>query len=644
MCGLAGFAGYDRALGDPVARACVLDEMGSTLDRRGPDEATAYDDGWLALVYRRLSIMDLSGGQQPIFNEDRSLFVVLNGEIYNHHELRSELEARHTFRTRSDAEVILHLYEAQGSEALQKLNGMFAIVIYDLRHKLLFLARDRFGIKPLYYAILPNGVLFASELKALLRHPRCPRDFDWAALSNVGRGRIPSYVRGINILPGGTFAEVGENQRWRECRYWSLEEHFVSSDEAPHPERYYIERYADLLEDSVNKTLMGEVPVGLFLSGGLDSSVVAAIAARQEPGLNCFSVLERATWLSGDAVAARQLCESRGLPFHPVLFDFPVFAEQIGFGLEYFEHLIWLMDSPRTLDLEWLMKYELHRYAKTVVPNIKVMLLGQGADEFAGGYSQARDTPSHDWNEYVSQKLRLSFVRDGVWRSSLPRGIPEWLLADADFPMSSVSARDLFERERVMRVGFMQWYNLWHEDRTSSGQSIEARVPFLDHRLVEHLASVPPPLQASLFFDKRIVREAARRWLPEELLSRPKIRFLRSPDQRSVEECYRALLMRTFPEYCEKYLRQTGRSTFDRKALETAFASVVARDTKAQATAQRLFSCMGVDVFRALCLDPTSFRGVSKVMLPPSPLHVVDVSWKPSPTWCLPAEVADSGN
>src|SRR5581483_7964767 len=279
-------------------------------------------------------------------------------------ELRRTLAPRQQYATHSDSETPLHLYEERGPAALDALRGMFALAIWDRRERRLFLARDRFGIKPLYVCRLPHGLLFGSELKALLVHPECPRDLDWSALAELGPQQIagiPTYVRGVEHLPAGHCLIAGDGRVETRC-WWRVDEHLASAPFGDDAARYRDE-FARLIEEATLEHLLGEVPIGLHLSGGLDSSLMAAIVASERRDLHCFSAVEYATWRSGDVAAAQHVTETLGLPWRPVLFDRSNLLDEMDFGLERLEQSVHMMDSPR-FDLEWIFKEELHRYAR----------------------------------------------------------------------------------------------------------------------------------------------------------------------------------------------------------------------------------------------------------------------------------------
>lgn len=565
MCGFAGFISFPSEARSRDERQAILKRMGQALAHRGPDDETFYLDEHISFVFRRLSIIDVAGGAQPIWNEERSMFVAVNGEIYNHRELRRSLEGRHTFSTRSDSETVLHLFEQHGTAAFSMLNGMYSIVLWNARDNSLVLARDRLGIKPLYYAPIEGGLLFGSELKALLMHPRCPRELDWADLAEVGlsqRAQVPTYVKGVRHLPAGGFATLAATSSLKTARYWRIESLSEQAATARTAEAC-VDEYEALLVDSVQRQLMSDVPIGLFLSGGIDSSLIAAIAAKTGTQFHCFSFAEENTYLSGDLKDSVDVTNALGLPHHPVYFDLTTLLAEIDFDLATLEHFVWMMDSPR-FDLEFLFKHEIHRFVKTRFPAVKVLLLGQGADEFSGGYSGLEDGGYKDWDDYLTRSVepgvRSTFATD--------RAIPQRLVALLRDGVTGGEQPFRSYRRRMEGYSYqMQHFNLWHEDRTSSSQGREARVPFLDHRLVEFSVGIPSSLQPSLFWNKRIVRDAIARQMPAYPRAKKKIPFFVTAQRRSIQKFSLALLTKVFPAFREKYLT-AGDALFAQHSLD----------------------------------------------------------------------------
>jgi asparagine synthase (glutamine-hydrolysing) len=624
MCGFAGFIHLTSPPDPPERRVAILQAMGKQLSRRGPDDETFYDTTDISFVFRRLSIVDVSGGRQPIWNEDQSLCVLVNGEIYNHLELRSELEHDHRFRSGSDSEIVLHLYEERGSEALSALNGMFTIAIWDQLRKRLFLARDRLGIKPLYYCHTKNLFLFGSELKSLIVHPACPTELDWLSLTFVPSplvprnpsplAGLPTFLKEVHFLPGGYFMEVQAGRVSEPRQYWSVSgvirnprySHLKTADE-------FVEAYHSLLRDSIKTRLMSDVPLGCFLSGGIDSAAVAAIAKEEIGHLHAFHLCEQAVYKSGDTGNAKRLSERLGLEFHPVFFDDDRIVSQMNYDLSAFEYFVWAMDMPQ-YQFEWILKHELHRYAKTILPDLKVILLGQGGDEFAGGYSAMQPATWRTWSQFREVlKDKRTYFR--VESSGLPT---VWyrLFADGFLPASEEGA-PVFAFEQLCSSQSLQIYNLWHEDRTSSAQGVEARVPFLDHRLVELLCSVPESMHQELFWNKTIIRKATEQWLPKETVKRRKVP-LYTEDSEIIDKVNDRILKAIFSDFCSEYLRQ-GDGPFSESALREVLRRSGPEGDR-RYWMNLLLHVMAISVFHRMC----SRRGEGfpkRCLDTPSPLH-----------------------
>jgi asparagine synthase (glutamine-hydrolysing) len=586
-----------------------LARMGEQLRRRGPDDVTSHEDGRFGVVFRRLAINDHAHGRQPITDETGSTVSVVNGEIYNHVELRSRLVGRHRLASRSDCEVVVHLWEEHGPALLNLVNGMFGICVWDSALERGMLARDRLGIKPLYYAPLGDGVLFASELTALLAHPDCPREPDPGAvdLSYVGTEDyttpqdrvVPTFVRGVHHLGPGEWLPLDAAGCRPARTYWSLQPALDAAvDARPLPAHDYVTGYADLFADAVRLQASADAEVGAFLSGGLDSSVIVAAAAGvRPPGPGCFSVSEPTTVAVGDLARAGDLADRLGLDFHPARFagvagDGGDAAGLLRFGLAELEEIVWVMDAPRFAP-ELFLKHELHRYARTVRPGLKVVLLGQGADEFAGGYSRSYSSPRPTWEAYEREALAPP---DGSWTP--------------------------FQSEMRRRRVVLASHNLWNEDRVAASHGIEARVPFLDHRLVEFLAAIPAERHAELFFDKRIVRRAAARWLPPRWRQAPKVLFWQAGDRSSVHALMVSLVRRAYPEFRDAYSQEFGA----RRCRELdALAAAVGPGLPGRVAAQQLSAAMTWSIFTRLCADLG--RGRVAPGWRPSPL-LPDDAWR----------------
>jgi len=599
MCGFAGFIDFQDRY-QPQQYWDYLSQMGLQLALRGPDDEQRVNSSPLWLVYRRLSIIDVAGGGQPIWNEDKTMLVVVNGEIYNHRELRSHLREYHHFRTQSDAEIVLYLYEELGPKALYYLNGMFAIAIWDKQRQQLFLARDRLGIKPLYYTQVDSQLIFASTLASLLVHPNTPWYPQLEDLNNFSA--TTSYVAGVNRLAGGYYLIFDSNTKTvtPQC-YWNLADYLVT--EPINDSRNlsdYVQEYRDLFVDSVSKRLMSDVPLGISLSGGLDSGLIAAVASQLQADLPCFSLGDEDTQENGDLAAAHQLCQYLNLPFYPLKFDSDEFLEKLDFSLGTFEYFIWLIDAPK-FNLEWVYKHELYRHAKYLIPELKVILLGQGADEFAGGYSTADDKTTQDWQGYNGE---LNQKQQRILACQKPTELDESSFF-FDYTLKYYPPHcTTFQKEMLMEVYALQLYNLWHEDRSSMSQSIEARVPFLDHRLVEYLAAIPPQHHPTLFWNKTIIRQMSQEFLPQDFLSRQKS-HAREP--KIYNRMKQKISQRIFPEFQEKYLSNPKDCLLPPETMVDWFKNSLHCDDGVFAF-EKLLNGMAATVFNEICYSASCWE------------------------------------
>lgn len=389
MCGIVGL--WNTNDPDPLARVRA---MASTIVHRGPDDEGFHATDGLAMGTRRLSIIDIAGGHQPIFNEDESLAIVFNGEIYNHNEIRATLEARgHRFTTRSDTEVIVHAYEEHGADCVHLFNGMFAFAIWDARARSLFIARDRMGVKPLYYAWDGTRFAFASEMKALVASGVVSKRLDERALWHfLTFGYVPEEAaiwEGIRKLPpahrmtitDGSDAPVVE-------RYWDIP--------APEPNDLTTaqrdEKFAELFEDAVRRRLIADVPVGVLLSGGLDSSAVASVAKKVHDGtVSTFSVAFRDGGITDESGYARIMARAIGADHHEIFIGEEEFSA-------FLPNFAWFADEPLA-DSASIALFHVSQLARR---HVKVVLSGEGSDELLGGYA------FEDALQYVRHRERLA--------------------------------------------------------------------------------------------------------------------------------------------------------------------------------------------------------------------------------------------
>ncbi|MEU1704343.1 asparagine synthase (glutamine-hydrolyzing) [Streptomyces sp. NPDC005706] len=525
MCGLAGTAAVG---GRPLSAAAdgLLRSMTGTIAHRGPDETEFFRSGPVGLGFVRLSLVDPEGGGQPLSTDDGSLVLIANGEIYNHRELAAGLPAGTRLRTGSDCEVLLHLYRRDGLNFLDRVRGMFALVLWDRTRDRLVFARDRFGIKPLFFHADAERIVFASEIKALFHDPACPRELDWqraladpAVTGDLVLGDSPphAWFKGVELAPAGAVTTFDLTSGERSThRYWSFPDFDGDTDGS---EADLVRSYADALAASVRDCQMADVEIGLFLSGGIDSAAVAALADI-EP--RTFTMLNGSTLENRDAEWAHHTAAHLGLVNHQVLHDTMAVP-----GVDEWKRHLWQMETPLA-GPESFYKYELYRHVAAHAPEIKAMLLGGGADEFNGGYTTTL-AGGGDWSDFMANVDRMGTRRHqqrhpglGAWWEQPG---PPLLRAEALRAASGAERRDDYEMLFRTKYRDVQLYNCWHEDRTAAGNGIEARVPFLDHRLVEIVAAIPHALRPALVWDKQILRRGLAGVLPREVLTRPKIPF-----------------------------------------------------------------------------------------------------------------------
>jgi len=548
MCGIVGIAGWP-------ADALVRD-MAKSLVHRGPDGEGFYLGDTVSLGARRLSIIDVSGSNQPIWNETERVVTVFNGEIYNYRALRALLEARgHSFRTGGDTEVLVHLYEEYGPAGVHALRGMFAYAIWDLDRRTLILARDRLGIKPLYYAERGGRLTFASELKAVLLDPEVDRALDPEALRlYVGLQYVPgarTMVRGVKRLPPGHLL-VWRDGRATLQRYWDLA---LEEGERRLNERTAAEEFRALAEESVALHRVSDVPLGVLLSGGIDSAAVTGLLARQGRTVKTFTVGFAAYPEASELAEARQVAEHFGTDHQEVLV-----GEEIAAALP---EIVWAQDEP-VADPAAIPTYFVCRFAARWV---KVVLTGEGGDELLGGY------PRYRWlrlGERMRAVMAAAGVARGLDRLRAPaeghRALSRMVallgatpLVDRHLawvsPMSEPLLAEVFGTRLgadgwaparkflqgllaesdganpvhdLMYIDFKTWLPddvLAKTDRMSMAASVEARVPFLDHRLVEFCASLPAGVKVHSLGTKALLRRSLTGW-PASTLARPKRAFL----------------------------------------------------------------------------------------------------------------------
>lgn len=555
MCGIAGFVYFDAA--HPVDER-ELRAMAAAIRHRGPDDEGLFVDGPAGLVMRRLSIIDVAGGHQPIFNEDRSVAVVFNGEIYNYADLRARLEAHgHRFATNCDTEVLVHAYEEWGDTCPEHLQGMFAFAAWDIRARSLFIARDRLGKKPLYYFRDGRRLVFASEIKSLLACADVPRTLSVKALdAYLTLGYVPApdtLFEGIAKLPAGhSFRLSGAEVSVRP--YWDLRFDGPPAGGSFEDQRSEVRR---LLEESVRIRLRSDVPLGAFLSGGIDSSIIVGLMSRlMGRPVETFSVgfeEESLNELPYAGIIARHF---RSHHHEIVVRDCTP---------DLMDRLVWHMDEPVSdpAALPTLIVSDLARRHVTVV------LTGEGGDELFAGYDYYRIDRQAMRYRVLPQALSRALLPAAaravngligrpryhdrtIWHWELPAsaGMLAWVAVFTDDERDRVCSPALVERldgeaarvfssafarsgandrlHRLMYTDTKVWLPddlLMKVDKMSMAASIEARAPYLDHVLMEYVASIPAVNKLRGDIPKLIVKQIAEEFLPREIVHRPKHTF-----------------------------------------------------------------------------------------------------------------------
>ena len=545
MCGIIGYVDLNRA-GRVEER--IVDEMANALIHRGPDSRGYFVEPNAGIGTRRLRIIDLETGDQPLFNEDRSLALSCNGEIFNYRELRSELESKgHSFRTKTDVEVLVHLYEEHSVGFLNKLNAQFAFAIYDRRDNTLFLARDQWGICPLFYTVVDGFLIFASEIKAILKHPSVPREVNLTGLDQVlslpGAISPLTLFRNIHSLPSGHYLVV-RNGDVTVREYWDLDYPLATDAGDGKPESYYAETLRDRLEQSVRYRLQADVPVGFFLSGGLDSSLIAAMIHRVSPDVqrHSFSISFADERLC-EAKYQRLVSESVSSIHHEIPFNDSDIAVRLKEAVYHSECP--LKETYNTASLA--LSKETRRTGVTVVLN------GEGSDELFAGYvgyrfdkgrspngrSQDLDSVLADeireklWGDrdfnYEKDEYSFKEIKQALYAPALSARLGEFDCTN--FPVINkdrLRGRHVLHKRSYLDFKLRLGHHLIadHGDRMTMANSIEARYPFLDYNLVEFCKQIPPDLKLNGFTEKYILKKAGEKLIPRQIVDREKFGFV----------------------------------------------------------------------------------------------------------------------
>lgn len=625
MCGIAGILKFDpRASVDRAG----LERMRDVLRHRGPDDAGSEILGNVGLAHRRLSIIDLDHGHQPMANADRSVWITYNGEIYNFKALRAELESRGCrFSTRCDTEVVLRAYEEFGEACTERLRGMFAFAVWDSNRHKLFLARDRLGIKPLYYAITDDQILFGSEIKSILASNALKPELNSAVLPEFLANRYvaddSTFYRNVHkLLPGHALSWTREEGVTRR-RYWQPP---VAAGDSGASLEEYAEEVRGRLRNAVHSHLVSDVPLGAFLSGGIDSSALAALMSEiaDEP-IRTFAVgfEERA---ANELQYARRVAEAVDAQHHEVVVSPSEFFDVL-------PRLIWHEDEP----IAFSSSIPLYFVSRLAREHVKVVMTGEGADELFLGYNRYRVTA---WNQRIGRIYEAavpSAVRSGVrslvgrMPNSMRRYPERTFLALAPeprelfyenfavFPVSlqrellndpgQIDERDPYQEALryyeqahtgpLERMGHadLQTYLvelLMKQDQMSMAASIESRVPFLDHELVEYVAEIPGRHKVRGWNTKAVLREAVREIVPREILNRPKMGF-----PVPVSDWFRGRFWNVVEEFVLGS-RATGRGHFDPDCLRR-LAEEHRRGTANHG--ERLWLLVNLEIWQRIFMD-----------------------------------------
>jgi asparagine synthase (glutamine-hydrolysing) len=559
MCGICGRLNFDS--GREVSPA-LLKAMTTAIQHRGPDDEGFYQSGPIGLGFRRLSIIDLARGHQPLSNEDGTVWIAFNGEIYNFQELRKRLEPRHVFKTKTDTEVIVHLYEEYGEECVQELRGMFAFAIWDSRKRTLLLARDRVGIKPLYYYLDNHFLSFGSEVKAILADPSVSREVDPEIVDRFLTYRyVPgrqTLHRNIFKLEPGHILSAREDGTTQMRRYWDLD--YGETPSAPSP-RGFAEDLLELLDETVQLHMISDVPVGFLLSGGVDSTAMLALAAPKtsEP-ISSYTVGFAGMGVVDERPYARLAAER----YHSKHYEITISPDEFSSFLpEYIRYMEEPVCEPPAIALYYV--------SKLASAHVKVLISGEGGDEAFAGYENYRNTV---WFEKLKAALGPLQTPVGAGMSMLGRMLDSRVLQQygprvtqrfEDYFQSRTSSphqlfnhdkssfysqemAELINRDRSIAVtreymsrasGFglldkmlyvdtKTWLPddlLLKADKMTMANSLELRVPLLDHKVLEFAARLPRNQKVHGWAMKYILKQSLRNTVPHEILHRRKAGF-----------------------------------------------------------------------------------------------------------------------
>ena len=557
MCGICGKLNFDP---DENVPQSLLKAMTDSIVHRGPDDDGYYISGQLGLGFRRLSIIDLAGGHQPLSNENGTVWIAFNGEIYNFQELRDDLLKKgHTFRTKTDTEVIVHLYEEYGEAAIEGLRGMFAFAIWDQNQKKLLLARDRIGIKPLYYGLTSRSLVFGSEMKAVLQDPEVTREILPSTIDRfLTFGYVPgeeTLFKGIYKLPPGSFMVV-KNGKTEVKQYWDL--HFTSGSITLKDAE---EQLLEILEESVRLHMISDVPVGFLLSGGVDSTAMLSLASRKtDRPISSYTVGFADSGIADERPFARLAAEKYGSEHHEISISSKEFAD-------FLPQYVWHMEEP-VCEPPAVALYYVSKLARNYV---KVLISGEGGDEAFGGYQNYRAMLWIERIKRVAGPLKgalskaLSLLYEVIPWERLGKYLPlfdvpfesyYYSRASSPFYFFNAHYKDAYSDDfcnrinkqrsllpvtrllskngskdvlsRMLYVDTKTWLPddlLVKADKMTMASSLELRVPLLDHKLLEFAAKLPSNFKVHGLTTKYIAKRALGKQIPAEILKRRKAGF-----------------------------------------------------------------------------------------------------------------------
>lgn len=546
MCGICGFIRFDKRV--TLQDAHTIRQMNSTLIHRGPDAQDTLLFENIAFGFSRLSIIGLENGMQPIYNEDESVVLICNGEIFNYLEIRESLKNKgHIFKTCSDVEVIVHLYEEYQTDFLNTLNGQFAFALYDKKKQILLCARDQMGICPLYYTIAGNTFIFASEIKAIIKHPEVTREIDPIGLDQIftfaGLISPRTMFKNIRSLQNGHFLSVHDNGQVINNEYWDLiyPEGTVSLDGKP--ENFYVDKLEELFERSIRLRLRADVPTGLYLSGGLDSSMIAMKVSNLQPQRrnNAFSIDFAESEISETPYQVL-IARASNSNLHKKTFFFKDISERLQNAIYHCECPLKETYNTASLSLS----------ESTRARGIKVILSGEGSDELFAGYVgyrfdkmramnlvQNSTSPGEEamrekiWSDksmfYEADFTALETVKRSLYSDDINSVFNEVNCLNYFVVRNDrLSKRDVINKRSYIdyKIRLVDHLVSDHGDRMALANSVEVRYPFLDKDLVEFSTQVPAELKLNDFTEKYIVKKMASRFVPRTIIDREKFGFV----------------------------------------------------------------------------------------------------------------------